>query len=396
MRPGWLLPFAPRPCPGESFSSWLARVGCRYGFDPHALLNQLVPARPTRFPLTVSDWRVETRLTKCLAEAARCDESLLRRLDAARVRPRWPQDWFHWRGSGRSVWRDVDIFDTQLGQAWCPMCLREGHAAFGQDYLRIDWALACAGHCHRHASPLLDCCSRCGSGKILFTQDGKRTRLCCGSCWSLLAGSPAQGNSGPQRGAGARDVLIAFEADLMRALDGQALLRRWTGRSSGKALIAMVQHVANALAAEGGYHSRPLVEAFNIVDRERLERLPGIGNKFAALDPRWRRIMLAAVLSVIGDGDTCALHSVDLRLSGDPIMYQFQQWRGSMEWMVARLSDVDLLELLVERPAWPKAARERLTASAKAAGRTYPLQRAEAFARGELVRATPSPMPNIY
>ncbi len=158
----------------------------------------------------------------------------------------------------------------------------------------------------------------------------------------------------------------------------------------------MVQHVANALAAEGGYHSRPLVEAFDIVDRERLERLPGIGNKLAALDPRWRRIMLAAVLSVIGDGNICALLSVDLQLSGDPIIQRFQQWRGSMEWMVARLSDVDLLDLLVKRPAWPKAARERLTASAKAAGRTYPLQRAEAFARGELVRATPSPMPVIY
>lgn len=72
------------------------------------------------------------------------------------------------------------------------------------------------------------------------------------------------------------------------------------------------------------------------------------------------------------------------------------KWRGSMEWMVGALGEVDLLDLLVGSPDWPEAARIRLFAAAEAAGRTVALERAAAFARGELVRAPPTPMPDIF
>lgn len=320
MQPRWLLPFAPRPCPGETFSSWLSRVACRYGFKAQELFTELLPDGRPGPSSEVRDRQIDRAQATCIADAARCDKASVAALDVALSRPGWPVDWFSWTSCGRDVWNERDIFDGRLTEAWCPACLIEGQAECGHDYLRVDWALACTGHCHRHAAPLVEHCTACGfGGRMMYSPEGSCTRLCCGRCWRPLSDLPSLSDRGPRRAPSAEHLIIRFEADLVCALDGKAPRNNWARRSEGAALLRLVRDVARTLSVDRGFKLRPLVEDFDVShDRLRLPRLPSINNKLAALSAEWKRRMLPAVLAIISDEEICKALSVDLRYVDDP------------------------------------------------------------------------------
>lgn len=362
------LPFAPRPCPDEIMSSWLSRIGCRYDCDPWTLLN-LLPMGTGQgedgSACDTIDWGMPRHHQRRVAQAALVKAAVVASCDAAQRLPAVPQYWFAW-----PTCLDFSAGDApqapQFAWVWCPHCLVEGYGDTGQDYLRLAWCHACVSLCPRHQRPFVDYCL-CGSHEVpVHIAKGRETRLCCRQCGRHLAGQEVRPTrQEPQRDAEATALQLAFEQNLVAALRGRRVSRRWCGPASPHELLAAVDDIADLLCTEAGARREMPIKAFEI----RFHYVPRLGlpdldHKLCGLSSSWRRPVLGAVLAVIGDAETCAIMSVDRRLAEKPILEWLMEWRGSLEWLLDFVQPAYLDRLSRRVGSWPARLQARFAACA--------------------------------
>lgn len=355
-----ILPFVPRPCRDEIMSSWLSRIGCRYELEPDILLFRLDPAQGMGAPRGI-DWNISNQYKAYLAEAARLELSDVDKLDAAFLHPRWGPQWFAWSSCAHNPWQAEDIYGDEFRWAWCSSCLTDGYRLTGQEYIRQRWIFACVSYCHEHREPLTNRCE-CGSSiRPIHVADGLQTRLICRFCGNPVRSPTA---SEPRLQNHARDLQIAFEKDLVSALDDDRPIHEWCGTALSDQLLTAVNDVVYALCTRPSYNARVAIEAFDIAPeaRWRLPDIPNLDHKLCTLPALWRGRAIGAVLAVIGGEDICAAMSTDIRLKGNPVLEPFMNWRGSLEWLVGYLPAFAVRRLVKRSQKWPAALQKRLMA----------------------------------
>jgi hypothetical protein len=371
----FVLPFAPRACCGEILSSWLSRVGCRYDLGPAQILGCLDP-KPEISASSEIDWRMSRQEKGCLATAARTDIAAVAELDAASTHPRWEKHWFALDSCGRDPWSEQDIYGNEFRWAWCSLCLTREYCQTGQDYIQLSWTLACVGYCHEHKQMLTSRCSCGATRRPIHVVEGSRTRLICRFCERPVAQQVVKEARGPKRLSRAVDLQIAFERDLIAALDGRTPATAWCGPASNEQLLAVVDDIAFAICRRATYGSQPPIEGFSTsyAHTGRFPDLPDMDHKLCALSPFWRANAVAAILSMIGSQDVCKIMSLDLDICRSPALRRLLDWRGSLEWMLRQLALRDIRRLVARSPSWPDEVRARLdagVAEARKSGHYY-------------------------
>lgn len=296
----------------------------------------------------------------------RLDSALIDEMDVALTHERCPQKWLAWAHVTHEYESNADHFGGVLSWAWCPTCLVEGHQLTGQDYIRMPWAIACAGYCHTHRIPLVDGCG-CGARVMpVHVADGALTRLLCKYC-ERPVGLP-RGDT--RTGTGWRstaDLQIEFEIDLVRAINGRRPVHLWCGISSNKQLLAIVRDIAYALCTKPNYAAATPIDAFNItLDKGwRLpsEYGPGVDHKLCRLSAFWRRRVVGAVLAVIGNEEVCAVMSTGLQETDRSWAKSHWAWRGSLEWLIECLPTYLIERLTAGSTDWPPDVRDRWAAA---------------------------------
>lgn len=357
------LPFVPRPFPDEILSSWLSRVGCHYDLGPTEILHRLDPHHSIESPREI-DWRMSEGHVHCLAGAARISATEVFRHDAATVHPRWAPYWFSLNTWGHDPWNDRDLYGHELRWAWCDLCMASQYARTGHQYIRLPWTLACIGYCAEHRRMLTDRCSCGATVRPVHVAEGARTRLICRFCSRSIAQNIVVETRGPTRLQHAIDLQIAFERDLVAALDGSRPPAKWCGRASAGQLVALVDDVAHAICTHWSHLCSAPVERFSLDYRraDRFPEIPGLEHKLCALPSFWRANGIAAILSIIGDRRLCRIMSTDLDCATTAPARQLLSWTGSLEWMLSLLEPLDIRRLIERSSRWPIGPRRRLHA----------------------------------
>lgn len=217
------LPVAPRPYPGESARSWLARTAARYDLDTHQLVACLRGGREyggDRSALALIDWREDSDLENLLTRAARLDRASISGL---RVPVRNLPD--------PGAWHRALL-------VWCPECVRDDFGRYGEVHERAVWRLGCCVACPTHGS-LLEClCQACFFGHCSFSSISGRQRLICSGCRSPVdAGEPSRtgANIAALRGgmlwltrdSALRRSALEMQSAILKALVGVAPTGLW-------------------------------------------------------------------------------------------------------------------------------------------------------------------------
>ena len=151
------IPLAPRPLPGEAVTSWIGRIAARYDLPPAALITGLRDGRGIPASRLASiDRSPDTELEYLLAKAA-CVE--VGRIGALRAAAHGMSDW-------------VASFRDTL--AWCPVCVREDVARWGESYEHAIWRLSCCAVCVAHGQVLVQICPICARGRGEYHPSGGR------------------------------------------------------------------------------------------------------------------------------------------------------------------------------------------------------------------------------
>lgn len=210
------LPLAPRPFPGEAISSWAARIAGRYDLSATELVACL-PGSCTggggHWGMRWLDYRADPGLEAALAAAA---QVVPERLQALRIVP----------GDGSaSCWH-------REGVAWCPACVQEDLARWGETYERAIWRLGCCVLCPDHGVLLKDQCRRCyRDSRAHFRHADGRMTLVCAQC-ARLPDPPKREDTDRDDSRfiafdlvatpGLTRIVLALQADLVAALAGVA------------------------------------------------------------------------------------------------------------------------------------------------------------------------------
>lgn len=164
------LPLAPRPLPGEAISSWAARIAARYDLSATELDACLPGSRAGGAGHGTMRWldhRADPGLEAALAAAAQIAPERLRALRIV------PDD------GSTSCWH-------REGVAWCPACVQDDVARWGETYERATWRLGCCVLCPDHGVLLKDQCRRCyPASRAHFWHAGGRMTLICVQCRRL-------------------------------------------------------------------------------------------------------------------------------------------------------------------------------------------------------------------
>lgn len=360
-RSQYFLPFAPRPCPGEILSSWLSRVACRYDISAETLIASLLFPHERMWRNAPVDWGLSDQNLKDLADIARLDVGSVIELD---IRSRFPtrdRHCFTWTHVYPDQLKHTgDQYSDELAWIWCSECLAAGFEATGQDYIRRDWISAYAGYCQVHRRPLTDVCA-CGVSRgIVHLSEGAAAKLYCRACRRRLADARSAVAWDAGRYPDAVDLQLAFEHDLASALNGLRSVR-WCGSASSDALLAIVDDVVHALCTRAGYDPYVPIDDFGCLARikRRFPHIPDTEHKLCSLRPFWRWRAIAATLAVIGDEETCAVMSRQREAMEDPLLHSFQDWRGSLEWLLSQLTPSAIDQLGRKSKSWPRKVRER-------------------------------------
>lgn len=257
------------------------------------------------------------------------------------------------------------MYNEEFAWGWCDLCVAEDYARTGQQYIHLEWTLACVGYCHRHKHRLTSHCACGAERRPIHKAEGARTRLVCRFCGRSVAQPGGEERYGPRRLVRARDLQLAFEVDLVAALGGRAPSSRWCGNVSADELLSFVDDICYALCTRRSYSLVLPIEGFWLKSsswrHDRLPHLPDMDHKLCALSPYWRATVIGAVLAIIGDEDVCKALSIDLDLATEPFLRRFMKWRGSLEWMLSHLPIYDVRRLLERSVNWPEQVRERLS-----------------------------------
>jgi len=152
------------------------------------------------------------------------------------------------------------------------------------------------------------------------------------------------------------DVVMAFEMDLCRSLDGRPPKARWMGRARPAAFIAATEDLIVVLTAGQGVY--PRAHAINAFEN-RAFPVPGLfrsrfdlQHEACCVSPARRRSLLAAVVALLLEGETSALLS-EARFG--PF-----RWVASLDWLYHWIGREERTWLMARSAAWPERLRQRL------------------------------------
>lgn len=362
-------------------SSWLSRVACRYEMKGSSLAWRLIsprlvppPYNDLRLPVQDIDWRMPTLHKQRLAAAARLKRADVARLDAAMRYPLPPKYWFAQKRCVRDPWAEVDYYREEFAWGWCDLCVAEDYARSGQQYIRLEWTLACVGYCHRHKRWLTSRCACGANRRPIHVPHGAHTLLVCRFCGRSTAQPGGDRGYDERRLVRARDLQLAFESDLIGALCRRTPSPRWCGVASADELLALVDDMAYALCTRVFYDNVPPIDQFSVKwtlwRNEKFPYIADVDHKLCALPPYWRAIAIGAILAIIGDEDVCQVMSIDLGNVGPPLFITRLKWHGTLDWLINILAGRQVRRLLGRSANWPVQMRDRLYAATAEQRRT--------------------------
>ncbi len=281
------LPFAPRPYSDETLSSWLGRIGCRYGMTARELTASFAEGEgaapvddvdPGAANLQQWAWRcgVDPARLRCLALTDRYRNRSTGWFLTTRIRER----------------REAAVQGIPI----CLACIGSDRAAGRDSYLRSHWLLAEHCICLRHRQPLIDRCPQCWKPlRPRFRLRDGLARLACRSCetdltdptaeWALQDDTVIKAATGIQR-----QIAAFFDAGAtMRRLE-VAISDLWAPLHDPGA----ARPVLALWLRSPGWHC-PLEASWAI----------GAQAPLACLPVRWRVITLVALVDVLGEQPAC-------------------------------------------------------------------------------------------
>jgi len=218
------LPLAPPMLPDEALSSWLARIAARYDLHADALVRHLLTnAANATAMVGCLDYQTVAPLEAALAAMAGQPVAgfAAHRLTALVDHPRtaWPR----------------------TKPAWCPLCVAQDVAAFGEVYGRVAWLLGGVLLCTAHQCLLIAECPRCFHQARYQPMNG-RLRIWCEHCeagadsalkpnripfWPY--GTPQQRRScvSVSLSSEARPLLLRVQTDILAMLAGDRPRGPW-------------------------------------------------------------------------------------------------------------------------------------------------------------------------
>jgi hypothetical protein len=279
-RKRWPVTF--RPKSGEVLYSWIARTAAVYGISPSDLLPE---ASGFHYPSALVQ-SGDQRVLKALTQSTGLSIKALTKRTVAGSSWRWPQDW----------WAGGTLPSPQL----CPTCLKEDLKSSDRaQFLRLRWQCAAMTICPKHLVPLLEACSQCRQIKWPVCQATAfgRFRFLCEEC-----GSPQEtARPVPNASEPAVRLLLAFETQLIRALQGCSIQWSWIGHATPAEFLSLVTDLLWFINCPIAM-SKPIyqlqVPCFPLGHRcvpVRASMHWGLG------PPNVRRCLLAAVLAVFGN-----------------------------------------------------------------------------------------------
>ena len=219
------LPLAPPLLPDEALSSWLARIAARYDLHAHALVRHLL-----------TDAADAATMVRCL------DYQMIAPLEAALAAASGqPVAGF----AGHRLTGPIDhstMMWPRTKAAWCPICVVQDVAEFGEAYGRAAWSLGGVLLCTRHQCLLIAECPRCFHQAGYQPMNG-RLRIWCWHCeagadtalkrdripfWPY--GTPQQRRScvSVTLSSEARPLLLRAQTDILAILAGDRPRGPWS------------------------------------------------------------------------------------------------------------------------------------------------------------------------
>lgn len=323
-----LWPVTFRPKNGEVLYSWIARIVAVYGISPSDLL-------PDAFGFQYPSSLVQSgdqRVLRTLAQSTGVSVKALTKRTVAGSSSRWPQDW----------WAGGTLPSSQI----CPMCLADDLKSGDRvQFLRLRWQCAAMTICPKHLVPLLEACSQCRQIKwpICETTGFGRFRFVCDQC-----GSPQETTRPiPNASEPALRLLLAFETQLIRALQGCSIQWSWIGHATPAEFLLLVKDLLWAITCPTAM-SKPIYQLQTSCFPLGYRCLPLPASMHWGLgSPNVRRCLLAAVLAVFGNSRIRSLLEACPEKSG---------WSQ----LLSRVSANNIEDLQRRSWHWPPAAHNSL------------------------------------
>ena len=295
----YLPPFA-----DELLTSWHARRRIYEG-GPRQLATKAALDRN-------GDWRhpdIRPTIGWLKAASAQLDVpvAVLKECALARRYPALPLDFAAW-DFALFVGRPDELRPApKLRISWCTRCLAEDYASGRPAYVRQHWVLAATGFCHAHNWPLQDMCSGCGAGQWRFANPARGPlRLLCLGCWRPLERALPATLACQPAAQECWDCVIAFEAELLSAVQGRTPNQFRFNFTSANQLINAVRDICRLLTRRRPTHARSEIALNRFInpnlspDRMPVD-CPPIDATFplATASLTQRRALLAAAAAII-------------------------------------------------------------------------------------------------
>lgn len=235
------LPITPPPQPDEALSSWIARIAARYDLAADDLVRYLLPNETDLSGM--SQW-IDVCAWPPLEDA----------LAAATNRPL--VNFVQQRLSGLTV--NPGAAWPRNIPAWCPLCVAQDVAAYGEVYRRKAWTYGGYLICSHHRCLLIASCPIC-LRRVAQRPVNGRLRLWCEQCdrcadnalaprqipfWPF--GTPQQHRRCVtiRLTAEARPLLLRVQSDLLVALRGERSKEPWARGLKPARLIATLRQLS--------------------------------------------------------------------------------------------------------------------------------------------------------
>lgn len=225
------FPLAPPLLPGESISSWIARIAARYDLSAADLISALLPNEQRSGDMNRRiDYEAVPPLETALIAAAGKPESGFegQRLPGIEANP-------------KAAWR-------RKHPAWCPVCISQDIAVRGESYSRREWGFGGMVMCPRHKCLLVSDCPKCLKRSRYHAVGGK-LRIWCSYCETFADnflttsdipfwpyGTPQQRRSCVTVALSndAVPLLLRLQSDLIAGLAGTRPRGPWAPRRQGQ------------------------------------------------------------------------------------------------------------------------------------------------------------------
>lgn len=277
----------------------------------------------------------------------------IRRQTFLGLRPTWPRHWATWTAPLETAYFGCLSFEHLPRLQVCRSCLRED-LSLGTQFLRIRWLSAATTFCVRHMAPLQAPCSACrGVNSVHCERVPHRFILVCPECKRTLDSGHNDVPLDPQ----ASRLLIEFERNLEKALDGIAPGPAWVGACTAKQFVSCIEDLVWALTCPmSDWVGSPApikwfqVKAFPLIWR--FEPYRGLRHRLAHSSVWLRRALLAATLGILCGDEIRSI--LNLR----PLPFRF---RHDLPELLDILNPAVKDKLAGRSRRWPRQLRPELS-----------------------------------